>query len=195
MERERDVKRKLLQSCPDLAETSDCYVSMTLDVPFTDNHLHSNVFANLPYSWADVIKQEHCSLPYVVMKSQFKLVLMSIASLHKAGIAHSCIQPSAVRLSYGLIPHIVGFEHARMREHKRLKSDHFDSDGSCIPPSSILTKLKNGLKGYNFDQVRLLDLYAYAAMMLQAFFYVEYTKDRHIRDTKDNKPQVKNAYR
>jgi len=131
MTREREVTLYLLESYPKLYETSDCYVSTMLDVSFTRDHEHCNVFAYIPFSWADAVKNGHCRLPYIIMKSQFKLVLMSIASLHKAGIAHGCIQSSAIRLSYGLIPHIFGFEHAWTQERKGTKSDRFYNEMSC----------------------------------------------------------------
>jgi len=128
MEREREVTSKLLKQYGNLRETGECYVSLTEEVPLTESHMYCNVFAYLPYSWADAIKHDECRLPYEFMKRQFKLVLMSIASIHKAGIAHSCIQPSAIRLSHGLIPHIVGFEHAWKPQRKVRKEDRIHSE-------------------------------------------------------------------
>jgi len=168
-------------------------VSLTLEVPFAESHKHCNVFAYLPYSWADTINHDDCRLPYVVMKSQFKLLLMSIASLHKAGIAHSCIQPSAIRLSHGLIPHIVGFEHAWTPKRKGSKEDRIHSERAYWPPSLGLHELKNGLRGFTLDQMKLLDLYGYAAMMLHAFFKVTYAYSGLI-DIENIKYELRDCY-
>jgi len=40
--------------------------------------------------------------------------------------------------------------------------------------------LKNGLNNLTFDEMKLLDLYGFAAMMLHAFFKVKYAESGHI---------------
>ena len=197
MKREHEAYRFLLAKNPRLGETSHCYVCMQLDTPFTEKHGQCSVLSYLPYSWADVLDQDDCVLPYAVVKAQFKIIFVTLVAIHDAGVAHCNLEPSAVRLSQGLIPHIVGFEHSWNQTRKGTKDDRIHSEATYYPVRLAGNNLKSdGLKGFTLYSMQLLDLYAYAAMMVQAFFEVVLTEDGHLDAVQSLKfDKVRERYR
>ena len=154
---------------------------MQLDTPFTEKHGQCSVLSYIPYSWADVLDEDDCVLPYAVVKAQFKIIFVTLVAIHDAGVAHCNLEPSAVRLCQGLIPHIVGFEHSWNHTRKGTKDDRIHSEATYYPARLAGSNFKtDDLKGFTLYSMQLLDLYAYAAMMVQAFFEVVLTEDGHL---------------
>jgi serine/threonine protein kinase len=170
---------------------------MQLDTPFTERHGQCSVLSYLPYSWADVLDQDDCVLPYAVVKAQFKIIFVTLVAIHAAGVAHCNLKPSAVRLCQGLIPHIVGFEHSWNRTRKGTKDDRIHSEATYYPARLAGNNLKSDdLKGFTLSSMQLLDLYAYAALMVQVFFEVELTEGGHLDAVQSLKfDKVRERYR
>lgn len=112
---------------------------------------------------------------------------MTLVAIHDAGIAHCAFQGSAVRLSHGLMPHIVGFEHSWTRERKGTANDRLHSKPAYQPASFGRRAAKEGLKGLTLDKMKRLDLYGYAALLLLIFFEVEFSDSGYLPEAKSIK--------
>jgi hypothetical protein len=156
------------------------------------NHLHDltakhglcSVFEYFPYAWADVLEHEDCRMPYNVLKAQCYLVLLALSDLHAAGVAHGALQPSAVRLTHGLIPYIVGLEHSWTSDRRGARDERLCNRQRYHPETAGFETKKQGLIGYDLMRVKLLDLYAYGAMIAQALFDVKLDDSGHMPNAK-----------
>jgi hypothetical protein len=66
--------------------------------------------AYYPYRMMDLVDLEPSHSLCQVLRCQFKIVLLTLKTLHSNGISHSALSSDSLVLDYGLIPYIIGME-------------------------------------------------------------------------------------
>ena len=58
----------------------------------------------------DLLDLEPSHSLFQVLRCQFKIVLLTLKTLHSKGISHSALSSDSLVLDYGLIPYIIRLE-------------------------------------------------------------------------------------
>jgi hypothetical protein len=68
------------------------------------------VVPSYPFHMMDIVDAKPSPILCLIIRYMFKLVIMTITTLHSRGISHSALSSDSILLDEGFIPYVAGLE-------------------------------------------------------------------------------------
>ena len=128
-----------------------------------------------PYRMMDIASLEPSHGLYLVLRCQFKIVLLTLKTLHAKGISHSALSCDSLALDYGLIPYIVGLEGSACIDYEKRFSKRdltpLLQDRRYISKYRLQRINSGKVVVDGCDETLRMDLYAFGVLLIEAFFH------------------------
>ena len=172
-EQSQEIRAMLdVEALGDAAKQSLYIARWLKDDAFTEHGAICNEF--VPFRWADMLAMPRpCAL---LLRAQAMLLLQTLSTLHKAGIAHGSFCIDKVLLSHGLVPHLVDFSCCSTEGVKQKTPAQLSDLDLRFLPSELRAELKLKQRvEMSLERAKTLDMYAFGASLYLAFFELPQT--------------------